>query len=55
MPPAAVADPRVALLVDDDLGGMRVVDQIEGMAIADGKLYLLPEDGPSRLFVYSLR
>jgi hypothetical protein len=26
----------------------------EGMAIAGGKLYLLPEDGPSRLFVYQL-
>lgn len=27
----------------------------EGMAIRDGKLYLLPEDGPSRLFVFRLR
>lgn len=26
----------------------------EGMAIANGKLYLLPEDGPSRLFVFQL-
>jgi hypothetical protein len=26
----------------------------EGMAIAGGKLYLLPEDGPSRLFVFQL-
>lgn len=26
----------------------------EGMAVADGKLYLLPEDGPSRLFVFQL-
>jgi Family of unknown function (DUF6454) len=26
----------------------------EGMAIRDGKLYLLPEDGPSRLFVFQL-
>lgn len=26
----------------------------EGMAIRDGKLYLLPEDGPSRLFVFRL-
>ncbi len=27
----------------------------EGMAVRDGKLYLLPEDGPSRLFVFRLR
>lgn len=27
----------------------------EGMAIRGGRLYLLPEDGPSRLFVYPLR
>jgi hypothetical protein len=27
----------------------------EGMAIRDGTLYLLPEDGPSRLFVFRLR
>ncbi len=27
----------------------------EGMAVRGGKLYLLPEDGPSRLFVFSLR
>lgn len=27
----------------------------EGMTIHDGKLYLLPEDGPSRLFVFKLR
>jgi glutamine cyclotransferase len=26
----------------------------EGMAVVDGKLYLLPEDGPSRLFVFKL-
>lgn len=26
----------------------------EGMAVVDGKLYLLPEDGPSRLFVFQL-
>ena len=26
----------------------------EGMAIRDGRLYLLPEDGPSRLFVFEL-
>jgi hypothetical protein len=26
----------------------------EGMAVRDGKLYLLPEDGPSRLFVFRL-
>ena len=26
----------------------------EGMDVADGKLYLLPEDGPSRLFVFQL-
>lgn len=26
----------------------------EGMAVAEGKLYLLPEDGPSRLFVFQL-
>lgn len=26
----------------------------EGMAIRDGKLYLLPEDGPSRVFVFKL-
>jgi hypothetical protein len=26
----------------------------EGMAVKDGKLYLLPEDGPSRLFVFEL-
>lgn len=26
----------------------------EGMAIRDGKLYLLPEDGPSRLFIFNL-
>ena len=26
----------------------------EGMAIRDGTLYLLPEDGPSRLFVFKL-
>jgi glutamine cyclotransferase len=26
----------------------------EGMAVVDGKLYLLPEDGPSRLFVFRL-
>ena len=27
----------------------------EGMTIRGGKLYLLPEDGPSRLFVFELR
>jgi len=27
----------------------------EGMTIRDGTLYLLPEDGPSRLFVFRLR
>lgn len=27
----------------------------EGMAIRNGRLYLLPEDGPSRLFVFGLR
>lgn len=26
----------------------------EGMAVVNGKLYLLPEDGPSRLFVFQL-
>jgi hypothetical protein len=26
----------------------------EGMAVVDNKLYLLPEDGPSRLFIYQL-
>ena len=26
----------------------------EGMTVHDGKLYLLPEDGPSRLFVFKL-
>lgn len=26
----------------------------EGMALREGKLYLLPEDGPSRLFVFQL-
>ncbi|MBI1356886.1 MAG: hypothetical protein GC160_21310 [Acidobacteria bacterium] len=26
----------------------------EGMAVRDGRLYLLPEDGPSRLFVFRL-
>lgn len=26
----------------------------EGMAVVNGKLYLLPEDGPSRLFVFRL-
>lgn len=26
----------------------------EGMALRDGRLYLLPEDGPSRLFVFRL-
>jgi hypothetical protein len=31
-----------------------VVYTNEGMAIRDGKLYLLPEDGPSRLFVFEL-
>ena len=27
----------------------------EGMAVRDGKLYLLPEDGQSRLFVFSIQ
>jgi hypothetical protein len=31
-----------------------VVFTNEGMALHDGKLYLLPEDGPSRLFVFEL-
>lgn len=31
-----------------------VVFTNEGMTIRDGKLYLLPEDGPSRLFVFEL-
>lgn len=26
----------------------------EGMAVRDGRLYLLPEDGPSRLFVFKI-
>lgn len=32
-----------------------VVFTHEGMAVRNGKLYLLPEDGPSRLFVFTLR
>ena len=34
--------------------GRGVLYTNEGMAIRGGKLYLLPEDGPSRLFVYRL-
>jgi hypothetical protein len=26
----------------------------EGLAISEGRLYLLPEDSPSRLFIFSL-
>jgi hypothetical protein len=26
----------------------------EGMALRNGKLYLLPEDGPTRLFIFDL-
>ncbi len=43
---------RRRLIAGETDRGVRFTN--EGMAVADGKLYLLPEDGPSRLFVFRL-
>jgi len=43
---------RRRILAGETDRGVRFTN--EGMAVGDGKLYLLPEDGPSRLFVFRL-
>lgn len=43
---------RRRILAGETDRGVRFTN--EGMAVGDGKIYLLPEDGPSRLFVFRL-